>query len=270
MAKHPTSSRVHRGEEAPDDAFVGTIKRVVTWTRENQRGVTIGAAAILVLAAGAVWYITQQRSLERTAASRLTQVQQSVASGNAQLAIRDLQSFLDTFGSTSAGDQARLVLADLLTNQDRPEEAIEALGSLPDRLDDPFGLAAARLEAAALEAVDRFDEAVAAYETIAQNARFAYQRREALADAARVELQHGDPAAAVGYYQRVLDTFDEQEAGSSYYRMWLAEAQAQAAAQPVAQPADQPPREPGAPEPDANDPTEAAPAETVLPDTAAG
>lgn len=247
MAKHPTSSRVHRGDDAPDDAFVSSIKRIVTWTRENQRGVTIGAAAILVLAGGAAWYITQQRSLERTAASRLTQVQQSVASGNAQLAIRDLQSFLDTFGSTSAGDQARLVLADLLVNQERPEEAIEALGSLPERLDDPFGLAAARLEAAALEALDRFEEAATAYATIAGNTRFAYQRREALADAARIELQHGDPAAAVDYYQRVLDTFDEQEAGRSYYRMWLAEARARAqTGQPAAQPADPPAAEQGA------------------------
>lgn len=237
MAKHPTSSRVHRGDDAPDDAFVGTIKGIVTWTRDHQRQVTIGGAAVLVVAAGAVWYISQQRTLEAQAASRLTQVQQSVASGNVQLAIRDLQSFLDTFGSTSAGDQARLTLADILIAQDRPDEAIEALGNLPERLDDPFGLPAARLEAAALEALERYDEAATAYEALAQNARFTYQRREALADAARVELQHGDPATAADLFQRVVDTFEEQEPGRSYYLMWLAEAQGQARAAQPASPA---------------------------------
>lgn len=227
MAKHPTSSRAHRGDQAPDDAFVSAIKRTITWTRENQRLVTILAAVVLVVAAGAVWYISQQRSLEATAATRLSQVQQSVASGNTELAIRDLQSFVNTFGSTGPGDQARLILADLLIGQERGEEALAALGSLPDRLDDPFGLAAARLEASALEDMGRHDEAAAAYERLAENARFTYQRRQALADAARVQMQHGDPAAAADLYQRAIDTFEDQEAGQSYYRMWLAEARAQ-------------------------------------------
>ncbi len=228
MAKHPTSSRVHRNEEVPDDAFVSTVKRITRWTQENRTQVTVSAAAILVAAAGAAWFISSQRALEQTAAGRLAQVQQTVASGNAQLAIQDLQNFVNTFGSTSAGDQARLMLADLLIQQDRAQEAVDALGELPNELDNPFGLPGARLHAAALEELGRYDEAANAYQRLAREARFEYQRREALADAARVHLHHGDPAVAVDLYQQVLDTFDEQESGRGYYTMWLAEARAAA------------------------------------------
>ncbi|MDX1673402.1 MAG: tetratricopeptide repeat protein [Longimicrobiales bacterium] len=226
--KHPTSSRVHRQSDVPDDAFVGTIRRVIDWVQDNQREAIIGAAAIAIVAGGAVWFVVQQRSLESTAQTRLSQVQQTVASGNIPLAVRDLQSYLDTFGGTEAADQARIILADLLIAQEQPEAAIDALGNLPSRLDAAFGIAAARIEAAALELLERYDDAIQAYLDIADNARFPFQRREALADAGRVQLQHGDPEAAVDLFDRVLESFEEGQTGRGYYEMLLAEARARA------------------------------------------
>ncbi len=226
MAKQPTSSPVRRNDDVPDDAFVGTIRRLITWGQENTRQVTIGGAAILIIAAITAWMIVQQRQLENAAQSRLTQVQQTVASGNTELAVRDLRSYLDTFGGTDASDQARLLLADLLLTREQPQQAIEALESLPERLNEPFGLAAARLEAAALERTEQYDDAIRAYRRIARNARFPYQRREALADAARLQLQRGQPQQAVGLFEEVVATFDADEAGRAYYEMWLAEARA--------------------------------------------
>ncbi len=228
MAKHPTSSRVHREDHGPDDAFVSSVKRTYAWGRENSRALTIGLAVILVLGLAGIWYLSRTEQVEAEATQRLTQVQQSVMSGNAELAIRDLQNYLDRFGSTETANQARLILAGLLLNEERGEEAIEALGSLPDDLDGPFGVAAARLEAAAYEEAGRVDEAVDAYTRIADRARFDFQRREALADAARVRMQNGDPARAANLYEDVLDTFEPQEQGRAYYEMWLAEAKAQA------------------------------------------
>ncbi len=228
MAKHPTSSRVHRGDQVPDDAFVSTVRRLITWSRENRRELVIATVIVVVLGITAAWYITEQRSVEARAASRFTAVQQSVASGNIQLAIRDLEAFIGTFGDTETADQARLVLADLLIAQDRADDAVDALGSLPDDLDRPFGLAAARLKAAALEATGDLEGATDVYRAVADNARFDYQRREALGDAARVQMQNGNPDAAARLYEQVLDTFGEQETGRGYYEMWLAEARAMA------------------------------------------
>lgn len=228
MAKHPTSSRVKREDTAPDDAFVGLVKRSYTWGQENARVLAIGFAVILVVAAGAVWFISQQRQMETAAAASFAEVQQTVASGNVQLAIRDLRSYLNRFGETEAADQARLLLADLLIGEEQPQPAIEVLDDLPNDLERPLGLAAARMEAAALEAAGQLDQAVDTYLRIADDARFTFQQREALEDAARVRLLNGDPDEAVDLYERLVATFEEGEPGRGYYEMWLAEARAQA------------------------------------------
>lgn len=228
MAKHPTSSRVHREDNSPDDAFVSGIKNTYTWSRANSRVVAITLGVVLLVAVGAFWFTSQQRQLENQAAARFTQVQQTVASGNAQLAIRDLQTYLSQFGGTRAADQARLLLAGILMEQDQPQEAVEALGDLPKDIDRPLGLAAARIEAAALEESGSLEEAVRAYQRIASDARFTYQRREALADAARVQLALGEPGRAARLYQQIIETFQPDEQGRGYYEIWLAETRAAA------------------------------------------
>jgi predicted negative regulator of RcsB-dependent stress response len=229
MAKHPTSSRVRREESSPDDAFVSSVKRSFTWAQKNSRALVTGLVIVIVVAAGITWFVSQQQRTERMAAAEFTRVQQSVVSGNTQLAIRDLETYLGTYGGTETADQARLILADLLIGEDRADEALEALGSLPDDLDGPFGLAAARMKAAAYEALGDVDQAVDTYVAVADAARFDFQQREALADAARVRLQNGDAEDAADLYERILDSFeDETTAGRGYYEMWLAEARAQA------------------------------------------
>lgn len=228
MAKHPTSSRVHREPEGPDDAFIAAIERATTWGRAHSRELTIAAVLVAALVLIGLYYVNSRRTIEAQAQAQYGQVQQSLASGNTQLAIRDLQSFVSRFGDTSAAAQARLALGDLLLREGRAEEAIDALGDLPDDLDEPFGLAAGRLLAAAYEETGRPNDAVETYLRIADRARFDFERREALADAARVRLQDGDPAAAAALYARVVDLFDENDTDRGYYAMWLAEARARA------------------------------------------
>lgn len=237
MAKHPTSSRVQREDHGPDDAFVSGIKRTYVWSRENSRVLAITLGVVAVVAVAAFWYTSQQRQLENQAAARFTQVQQTVASGNVQLAIRDLETYLSQFGGTEAANQARLLLASILMEQDQPDEAMDALGSLPDDIDEPFGLPAARIQAAALEESGNLDEAAAAYQRIARDARFTFERREALADAARVRFQEGEPEAAARLYQEIVDTFEADEQGRGYYEIRLGEARAAAGSIVAASPA---------------------------------
>lgn len=229
MAKHPTSSRVHRDPEPADDAFVAGLQRTATWARAHDRQLIVTGVVLAILVALGLYWINAQRQLEQQAAARLAEVQQSVVSGNVQLAIRDLQTYLDTFGGTEAAQPARLLLADVLLGEGRAEEAVEALGDLPEDLEEPLGIPAARLLAAAQEELGNIDRAVEIHREIAGSARFPFERREALADAARVRLQNGNPEAAADLYQEVVDTFQEEQAPQrGYYEMWLAEARAQA------------------------------------------
>lgn len=228
MAKHPTSSRVHRDKNLPDDPFVSGIERSLEWARTHTRILIVAAVALAVLIAAGLYYLNVQRSIENTAAQRFNELQGTLASGNTQLALRDLQSFVDQFGGTESGEQARLILADVLLQEDRAPEVIPALDGLEDDLDEPQGLAAARLAAAAYEATGDADEAVDTYFRIAEDARFDFERRDALADAARVRLQNGEAEEAAEIYQQIVEMFDEGESGRGYFEMWRAEAQAQA------------------------------------------
>ncbi|HUG41008.1 MAG TPA: tetratricopeptide repeat protein [Longimicrobiales bacterium] len=210
--------------------FVSGVERTVAWARKHQRTLSIAVVAVILLVAGFLYYVNYQRTLETQATQRFTELQGTIASGNFQLAIRDLQGFVDRFGSTEAGRQARLVLAEILLQEGQARRAGEVLGTLAEDVDEPLGMAAARVQAAAFEAVGDHEQAIRLYLRIADAARFPFQARESLADAARVRLQNGDADAAADLYERVLGTFDTDEAGRGYFEMWLAEARARAAA----------------------------------------
>jgi predicted negative regulator of RcsB-dependent stress response len=229
MPKHPTSPRAPKPEPEPDDKFLYAVGRASIWAREHTRALIIGGIVLVILVAAGVYYVDSQRRLEAEAATRLGEVQQTVMTGNMPLAIRDLQTYLGTFGGTKAAREARLMLADLLLSQDRPADAIETLGRLPRDVDEPAGMAAAQLLAAAQEALGEYDDAIQTYRRIARDARFEFQRREALDDAARVAMDTGQNDLAVELYDRILQTFEEADLQRGYYEMWRAEALARAA-----------------------------------------
>lgn len=237
MPKHPTSSRVPKPQQEPDDKFLLAIERVAYWARQHSRQLVIGGIVLVILVAAGLYYFETQRRLEAEAATRLTEVQQTVMTGNMPLAIRDLQTYLATFGGTAAAREARLMLADLLIAQERPADAIQALGNLHRDLDEPVGLAAAQLLAAAHENLERYDDAIDTYRRIARNARFEFQRREALADAARVAMETGRHDMAAGFYEDLLQTLEEGDPDRGYFEMWHTEARARAQAGPGAAPA---------------------------------
>jgi predicted negative regulator of RcsB-dependent stress response len=228
MPKHPTSSRVPKLEPQPDDKFVLAVERISYWARQNTRLLIFGGVAVVLVVLGTIYYVDSQRRVEAEAAVRLGEVHQTIMTGNAPLAIRDLQAYLATFGGTRAAREARLLLADLLMGQDRPDEAIQALGRLHRDLDEPVGIAAAQVLAAAYEQLEQYDQAIDTYRRIARDARFEFQRRDALANAGRVALDTGQPALAAEFYDRVVQTFEEGNPERSYYEMWRAEANAMA------------------------------------------
>lgn len=258
MPKHPTSPRVPKPEPEPDDKFIFAVERTALWARAHSRALIIGAVVLVVVIAAGLYYWESQRRVEAEAATRLAEVQQSVLTGNVPLAIRDLQTYLNTFGGTRPAREARIILADLLLTQDRPQDAVTALGRLPRDLDEPVGIAAAQILGAAQESMGDYDAALDTYQRIARNARFQFQRREALSDAARLALDTGRPDLAADLYDRLIQTFEEDDPSRGYYEMWRAEARARAArgagttpAVPAPETAEAPART-DAPDPDAN------------------
>lgn len=235
MVKHPTSSRVHRETEA-EDAFVARVVEYTEWARRNSRIVTTAAVVIVLLVAGFLYWRSYRAGMEERAAQRLTEIQQTVGSGNTALAMQDLESYLETFSGTSSARQARLLLGELYLDSERYREALSAVEPVAQDLGDPLGPSAAFLRAAALEAMEQPGRAEQVYLSIADAAEMDFYVRRAIADAARIRVDLGRPGEAADLYRRLLAMTGEDDPERGEYEMRLAEVETLAAQGALQQP----------------------------------
>jgi len=239
MARHSSSRRGHR-QEAAEDAFVNTMIEIGAWARKHARAVTIAVVVLVVAAAAIVYYVRYQGTLEARAATRLTELRQEVASNNQDLAVRDLQTFVSRFGGTPSAQEGRLMLARLELQAGQTADAMDLVRKLAQNLDDPLGVNAALLMAAGYEQQGKFDQAENIYLDIGKNARFQFQRRNGLENAAMLRLEHGNAQGAATLFKQIVDAMEDNDPQRGYYEMLFAEARAdaQAPANPAATPSD--------------------------------
>jgi tetratricopeptide (TPR) repeat protein len=227
MTRHPAARRVHQ-QSTPDDALTERLLQAFLWGKKNLRLLT-GAVFVIVVAALATIYSMNMRDARRAEANlRLNEVRQTALSGNNALAIRDIEAFISRFSGTSSADEARLLLAQLSLAEDQPAKAIEALLSLARKADTPLGTPAAFLLAAAYDHSGDATGAEATYLRIADQAPMAFQRREALEQAARIREERGDAAKAAELYQRLVGMTPENSPERGIAELRLAEATARA------------------------------------------
>lgn len=228
MARHTTVRQ--RPPAADEDTFVSGVLEATDWTRRHGTLILGAAAAVVILLIGIFYYRSYRSALEDRATSELTQVRQIAASGNLPLATRQLKQFVAKYSNTRAGSEGRVLLGQMLLQEGQGKEAVGVLQPLASDLKDPLGPGAAFLLGAAYESQQNAKQAEATYLRLADNARFEFQRRDALEDAARLKLQNNDPAGAASLYERILKAVPDTAVGRPIYEMRLAEAQAAAQA----------------------------------------
>lgn len=225
MAKKQGSSS--RGSDAPD-AFTERLLALWDWVTRNSQ-IAIGVGVVLVVAVGAgLYYYNYQQAVQMEAAAELERVQQVVGSADAEAARAELRTFIERFGDTPYGVEARLLLAEVLLGEDAANEAADVLEPAAARLSDPLSLQAAFLLGTAYEEAGRTEEAESLYLRIAESAQLSFQVRDALESAARIRSAEGDPAGAAVLYERILETFDQDDpsAEQRIYRLRLSEMRA--------------------------------------------
>lgn len=229
MVRHPTARRVQHGPtNDPDDAFIARLLELMAWSRAHARHLIITGVILVVGITAGLYYRNHQAAVRAQAEAQLEVVRQTAASGNAALAIRDLEQFIAMFAGTRAADEARLILAQVYLEDGKPEQAFTAIEPLSSAIGTDLGTSAAFLEAAALEASDRPDDAESLYRRIADRARYDFERIEALDAAARIRMQRGDAAAAAELYERLVQLAADNTAEQSVYELRLAEARTRA------------------------------------------
>jgi predicted negative regulator of RcsB-dependent stress response len=225
--KHPGAGRVYR-QRHDEDVFVESVLEGSVWARQHGRILLIGGIVLFVLLAGGIYYRNYRAQLHEQATAQLNQVRQTVLSGNKQLAVTDLKNYIARFGNTAAGAEARTMLAQLYLSQNQPQEAVTAIEPIADEVDK--SPAATFLLASAYEALKQSDKAEQAYLRIAEDARFGFEKREALERAAGLRLAAGNTAGAIELYNRAMETLPEDSPDRAVYEMRIAEIRGAASA----------------------------------------
>jgi predicted negative regulator of RcsB-dependent stress response len=99
----------------------------VDWTKINSTALTAGAVVVLV-AAGSFWFYQRSQQIQAANAQKaLMNAKQSLTAGNLQLAQTDLQNVYSRYGSTEAGVEAAMLLAQVSYDNNKPQDGIATL-----------------------------------------------------------------------------------------------------------------------------------------------
>jgi predicted negative regulator of RcsB-dependent stress response len=222
--RHPGQrKRPHGSPEHEDDVFIAKVLEIGNWAKANQQLLTtLGVLAVLAVAAG-IYYANYRRAMAVQASNELEAIHQSVSLGDTEGAKQELIVYLERFGGSPYAAEARMLLGELYLAGEEAQQAqavLEPLAASPRR---PIELQTAALLGAAYEQEERWDEAEAVYLRIADRSDLDFQIRDALASAARIRANHGNPQGAAELYERILEDMDENEPERGLYEMRLAE-----------------------------------------------
>lgn len=177
------------------------------WVRANGRKLAVGAiaiAAVVVTVWG--WRASVERK-ELTAQRRLSEARQAVDARNLPLAQSDLRQVIQRFEGTRAATQARLLLAQVLFDQQKVDSGLAVLREVASP--GLFASGYHAILAAGLEQAGKPAEAAQEYLRAAETAVSAPEGATFRADAARAWEAAGNLEEA----RRVWSQLAEDEAG---------------------------------------------------------
>lgn len=214
-----------------DDVMLARAVEFSNWARKNVRMIAVGATIALLVVGGLLYYRMYQAERMERAASEFMQLEQTVSSGNAQLAQRDLERYANRFSGTPYADEARVALAQIHLQEGRASEAITVIQPIAGDINgSPVGAQAAMLLAAAQLANGNRDAAIQTYLEVADEAELDFRKTEALTAAALLRFEGGDYAGAAELYGRAVELTEEGSLERSIFEMRMAEAVARAEA----------------------------------------
>ena len=201
------------------DKFVERTFDWAHWAETHRREMVGAAVALVVLAAGFFVYRNVSRGAEEEAARDYMMARQAYFAGNYQLAVSDLQSYLDRHGGTGYADDAMLFLAESQLQAGQPAEAVATLEEMLDAHgDSPLADNARRLLAAAYGQAGQLERAVEVYREAIENAEFDEQKIQLRASLAELYASQSQKAEAVEEYRAIVELQPESPAADEARR----------------------------------------------------
>jgi len=178
-----------------------SAENLADWVRAHGRQVGMGALAVVAIAA-VLYFVRASNETKELAASRaLTEAQRSVGSGNLPLAAADLQKLSDRYGSTRAGKEGRILLAQVQLQQGKVAEAMQTLDAVGSA--GVLQSSVHALRGAALEQSGKPAEAAAEYLKASSTAQLKAEAESFKADASRAYLTAGNRAEALKIWEAI-------------------------------------------------------------------
>ena len=221
--KHPSSRRKPQTPHEQDDAFVAGIIDFSEWSRTHRQALTLIGIAVVVLLASGIYYLRFQQTLVTQAVNRLEDIHRTISISAFEDAKTQLSTFLDQFGGTDQAREAVILLGRLHLEAGDAAVAINVLERADLGFRDPIGVQANSLLARAYENQGRWPDAEATFLEVADRAEFDFERRRALDSAARARRRQQDHEGAAELYERILETFEENDPAKGVYELRLAE-----------------------------------------------
>ncbi len=172
------------------------------WTKINSKALTAGAVVVLV-AAGAFWFYQRSQQIQAANAQKaLLNAKQSLSAGNLQLAQTDLQTVYSRYGSTEAGVEAAMLLAQVQYDAGKPQDAVTMLDKVAGtRAASSVEGTVRSLEGDGYAQMGKLADAAKQYETAANATTLENEKAFYQGKAARTYQAAGDTAKARQIWQ---------------------------------------------------------------------
>ncbi len=196
----------------PAPADTERAEKFVGWFQKNQRPLTIAGLVVVVVAAGTWFAVTAKARREAFAGRELDNARGAAESGNLPLAASGLSRVIASYGGTSAGQEARLLLGQVRLLQGQAALAVADLRDfVASGPSERYRAQAYGLLGAGLEQTGQFGPAGEAYEQAAEASGYRLEQARLLLNAGRAFAAAADTAAAT----RVLDRVVTEQEGSA-------------------------------------------------------
>ncbi|MGE0354744.1 MAG: tetratricopeptide repeat protein [Gemmatimonadales bacterium] len=206
-SKTSASSSKTPGKGGPTPAeAAGGLQAYLAWGKRNARLLSIIGGVIAIVVLG-FWFVTTAQKRKELFANRsLGQARAIAETGNIAQASSEFQKIVDQYPGTGAAREAEISINQLRLITGQSELAIVRLRSfLQSNPGGRFVPEANALLGAALENSNKPDEAGAAYQAAAAASSLDYLKAQYLLEAGRAYATAGDTAKANAAYRQVID-----------------------------------------------------------------
>ncbi len=189
-------AQVTRTNAPPVRVADDPMESVSNWFQQNSKPLMYGVGAIVVAGASILMYRSTTASTREKASSALYAAQTPLSQGDLAAAATELEKVSTRFSSTASGQQAALVLAQVLYEQKKYSEGIQALEKARGSASADFTSSIESMIATGYEFQGKHELAAGQYEKAATAAKFPSEKGAYQASQARSLMSAGKAAEA--------------------------------------------------------------------------